>query len=65
MLVLTRRPQEKIIVGDEIEVTVVGVQGNRVRIGVNAPKEVAVLRRELLSMPDREWQEGTETAHSR
>ena len=46
MLILTRRVGETLMVGDEVTVTVLGVKGNQVRIGVNAPKEVAVHREE-------------------
>ena len=47
MLILTRRVGETLMVGDEVTVTVLGVKGNQVRIGVNAPKEVAVHRAEI------------------
>ncbi|MBL7002505.1 MAG: carbon storage regulator CsrA [Gammaproteobacteria bacterium] len=47
MLILTRRVGETIMVGDEVTVTVLGVKGNQVRIGVNAPREVAVHREEI------------------
>lgn len=47
MLILTRRVGETLMVGDEITVTVLGVKGNQVRLGVNAPKEVAVHREEI------------------
>jgi carbon storage regulator len=47
MLILTRRTGETLMVGDEVTVTVLGVRGNQVRIGVSAPKEVAVHREEI------------------
>jgi len=47
MLILTRRIGETLMVGDEVTITVLGVKGNQVRIGVNAPKDVAVHREEI------------------
>ena len=47
MLILTRRPNETLMIGTEITVTVLGVKGNQVRLGVNAPKDVAVHREEI------------------
>ena len=47
MLILTRRVGETLMVGDDVTVTVLGVKGNQVRLGVNAPKDVAVHREEI------------------
>lgn len=47
MLILTRRVGETLIIGDEVSVTVLGVKGNQVRIGVNAPRDVSVHREEI------------------
>lgn len=47
MLILTRRVGETVVIGDEIQVTVLGVKGNQVRLGVTAPKDVAVHRSEI------------------
>jgi carbon storage regulator len=59
MLILTRRVGETVMIGDEVTVTVLGVKGNQVRIGVNAPKDVAVHREEINERIRRE-NEGTE-----
>ncbi len=47
MLILTRRAGETLMIGDEVSVTVLGVKGNQVRIGVNAPRDVSVHREEI------------------
>jgi carbon storage regulator len=47
MLILTRRIGESVVIGDDVNVTVLGVKGNQVRLGVNAPREVTVHREEI------------------
>lgn len=47
MLILTRRVGESLMIGDDVSVTVLGIRGNQVRIGVNAPKDVSVHREEI------------------
>ena len=59
MLILTRRVGETLMIGDEVTVTVLGVKGNQVRLGVNAPRDVAVHREEIY---ERIKNEGDETA---
>ena len=65
MLILTRRVGETVMVGDDVTVTVVGVKGNQVRVGINAPKSVAVHREEIYERIKREQQgESTESRPS-
>jgi carbon storage regulator len=54
MLILTRRVGETVMIGNEVTVTVLGVKGNQVRVGVNAPKDVAVHREEIYERIKRE-----------
>ncbi len=54
MLILTRRAGETLMIGDDVSITVLGVKGNQVRIGVNAPKNVSVHREEIYQRIQRE-----------
>jgi len=47
MLILTRRAGETVMIGSDVTITVLGIKGNQVRIGINAPKDVAVHREEI------------------
>jgi carbon storage regulator len=58
MLILTRRLNETLMIGNEITVTVLGVKGNQVRLGVNAPKSVAVHREEVFDRIENERRDG-------
>lgn len=54
MLVLSRKPQECIVIGEDVCVYIVAIEGNKVKIGIKAPKEVVVMRDELLNRGERE-----------
>jgi carbon storage regulator len=54
MLILTRRVGETVMIGDDVTITVLGVKGNQVRVGINAPKNVAVHREEIYERIKRE-----------
>ena len=62
MLILTRRVGETVMIGNDVTVTVLGVKGNQVRIGVNAPRDVAVHREEIFERIKREEQGGPTSA---
>ncbi|AST56859.1 MULTISPECIES: carbon storage regulator CsrA [Thermoanaerobacterium] len=52
MLILTRKIGQSLIIGDDIEVKVVGIDGENIKIGISAPKDVSVVRKELLEVKD-------------
>lgn len=60
MLILTRRVGETVMIGDEVTITVLGVKGNQVRVGIKAPKSVAVHREEIYERIKREQQDEDE-----
>jgi carbon storage regulator len=65
MLILTRRVGETVMIGDEVTITVLGVKGNQVRVGINAPKSVAVHREEIYERIKREQQGEESTEKSK
>jgi carbon storage regulator len=65
MLILTRRVGETVMIGNDVTVTVLGVKGNQVRIGVNAPRDVAVHREEIFERIKREEQDGAGVTHAK
>ena len=60
MLVLSRQRDETIVIGDDIEVTVVDIRGDKVRLGINAPKEISVHRKEVYDAIKRENREAAQ-----
>ena len=61
MLVLSRQKDESIIIGDDVEITIVDVRGDKVRLGINAPKNITVHRKEVYEAIQREKAEKKET----
>jgi carbon storage regulator len=64
MLILTRRVGEKLIIGEDVTVTVLGVKGNQVRVGINAPRDITVNREEIYQRIMKE-REGLNSARHR
>jgi len=65
MLILTRRVGETLMIGDSVTVTVLGVKGNQVRVGITAPKDVAVHREEIYQRIHREEEGGAASADAK
>jgi carbon storage regulator len=65
MLVLSRQKDESIIIGDDIEITIVDVRGDKVRLGINAPKEISVHRREVYEAIQREKEQKKQQKNSK
>lgn len=64
MLVLSRQKDESIMIGDDVEITIVDVRGDKVRLGINAPRNIAVHRKEIYNAIQNEKNGKEEHAHS-
>lgn len=64
MLILTRRVGETVIIGNDVDITVLGVKGNQVRLGVKAPRDVSVHREEIYRRIKHEAQQGAKLARN-
>lgn len=62
MLVLSRRIEETLVIGDDIEITVLGISGNQVRIGIKAPRHISVHREEIYQRIQNELQQNVSSA---
>lgn len=62
MLVMSRQRDESIMIGDEVEITIVDVRGDKVRLGITAPKNIPVHRREIYDAIQREKGDNTDAA---
>ena len=60
MLILTRRISESIIIGDDVKITILGIKGNQVRVGIDAPKDLSVHREEIYDRIKQEKSSDTE-----
>ena len=65
MLVLSRQKDESIVIGDDIEITIVDVRGDKVRLGINAPREISVHRKEIYEAIQREKAAGKTGTHDK
>ena len=63
MLVLTRKPGEKIRIGDEIVLTVIEIKGNRIKLGIDAPNDISIVRGELCDWSAPANEGGTQADH--